>query len=310
MINSSIKDSLKFASIDIGSNAMRLLFCRVIEDKDSTKFIKESLFRMPLRLGHDAFTDGVISEENSMKLIDTIRAFQLMIKAYDPIAFRSCATAALRTALNGKKLVDEINAKVNVDLEIISGNEEARIIMANHIEDHLDPKKNYLYVDVGGGSTEISFISNRQKVSSKSFPIGSVRLLENQVTENDWADMEKWINKNMSKHKGQFKAIGSGGNINKIFSMSQLNRKSEIDISTIQSVLDKIKPLSVQNRIIQLGLRPDRADVILHAGKIYESIMRWSNSNEMIVPQSGLPDGIIHELYNTYKNKDIAIGNE
>ena len=305
MIHNSIKDSLKFASIDIGSNAMRLLFCRVIEDNTATTYIKESLIRMPLRLGQDAFTIGAISEDNSKKLIDTVHAFYLMIRAYDPISFRSCATAALRTASNGKTIVDSINSKVEVDLEIISGEEEARIIMANHIDQHLDQQKNYIYIDVGGGSTEISFIFNRKKVSSKSFPIGSVRLLENQVTDDDWQEMKRWILKNKANFKGNVKGIGSGGNINKIFSMSQLEKNSEIDISTIQNVLSGISPLSIQKRITELGLRPDRADVILHAGKIYESIMRWSQCKEMIVPQSGLPDGIIHELYDSYINTKI-----
>ena len=305
MIHHTRKDSLRFASIDIGSNAMRLLFCRVIESDGSPTFVKESLIRMPLRLGKDAFTIGAISVKNSKKLIDTIHAFYLMIRAYEPVSFRSCATAALRTASNGKKLVDTINSKVDVGLEIISGEEEARIIMANHIDQHLNQEKNYIYIDVGGGSTEVSFIYKRQKVSSKSFSIGSVRLLEDQVTNNEWDELKRWVLKNKAKFKGEIKAIGSGGNINKIFSMSQLKKNSEIDISTIQNVLSDISPLSIPKRITELGLRPDRADVILHAGKIYESIMRWSQCKEMIVPQSGLPDGIIHELYDSYINTKI-----
>ena len=155
MVQNQLSDSLKFASIDIGSNAMRLLFCRVLENS-STAFIKESLIRMPLRLGEDAFTLGKISDENTQNLKNTIHAFYLMIQAYDPISFKSCATSALRTASNGQAIVDEINKIVNVNLQIISGKEEARIIMANHIEQHLDPKKHYVYIDVGGGSTEIS----------------------------------------------------------------------------------------------------------------------------------------------------------
>ena len=305
MIHHTRKDSLRFASIDIGSNAMRLLFCRVIESDGSPTFVKESLIRMPLRLGKDAFTIGAISVKNSKKLIDTIRAFYLMIRAYEPVSFRSCATAALRTASNGKKLVDTINSKVDVGLEIISGEEEARIIMANHIDQHLNQEKNYIYIDVGGGSTEVSFIYKRQKVSSKSFSIGSVRLLEDQVTNNEWDELKRWVLKNKAKFKGEIKAIGSGGNINKIFSMSQLKKKSEIDISTIQNVLSDISPLSIQKRITKLGLRPDRADVILHGGKIYESIMKWSECKKMIVPLSGLPDGIIHELYDYYTNTKI-----
>ena len=297
MIHNSIKDNLKFASIDIGSNAMRLLFCRVIEDNTATTYIKESLIRMPLRLGKDAFTIGVISEDNSKKLIDTIHAFYLMIRAYDPISFRSCATAALRTASNGKTIVDLINNEIDVDLEIISGEEEARIIMANHIDQHLDQEKNYIYIDVGGGSTEISFIFNRQKVSSKSFPIGSVRLLENQVTDDDWQEMKRWILKNKANFKGTVKGIGSGGNINKIFSMSQLKKKSEIDISTIQNVLSDISPLSIQKRITELGLRPDRADVIVPALDIYIRILNNFKASSIFVPRIGLSDGMIYQMF-------------
>ena len=210
MIHHTRKDSLRFASIDIGSNAMRLLFCRVIESDGSPTFVKESLIRMPLRLGKDAFTIGAISVKNSKKLIDTIHAFYLMIRAYEPVSFRSCATAALRTASNGKKLVDTINSKVDVGLEIISGEEEARIIMANHIDQHLNQEKNYIYIDVGGGSTAVSFIYKRQKVSSKSFSIGSVRLLEDQVTNNEWDELKRWVLKNKAKSlEEEFKDFSS-----------------------------------------------------------------------------------------------------
>jgi len=291
--------SLKFASIDIGSNAMRLLFCRVIEEP-STAYIKESLIRMPLRLGEDAFVLGKLTDDSIQKLIKTIHAFYLMIQAYDPISFKSCATAALRTASNGQEIVDEINEIVNVNLEIISGKEEARIIMANHIEQHLSPDKDYVYIDVGGGSTEISFIANRQKTYSKSFPIGSVRILRDQVKNLDWKQMKNWIIDNRKKIDGPLQAIGSGGNINKIFSMSTINNNNEIDIIEIRDVLNIIAPLNIKERIVQLGLRPDRADVIMHAGKIYDSVMEWSGCEKMIVPQSGLPDGIIHDLYEKY----------
>ena len=296
MVQNQLSDSLKFASIDIGSNAMRLLFCRVLENS-STAFIKESLIRMPLRLGEDAFTLGKISDENTQKLKNTIHAFYLMIQAYDPISFKSCATSALRTASNGQAIVDEINEIVNVNLQIISGKEEARIIMANHIEQHLDPKKHYVYIDVGGGSTEISFIVNREKALSKSFPIGSVRILKDQVSTSDWEKMQSWFVEQRNQFDGPTKSIGSGGNINKIFSMIEDKKKNEINIDSIREVLNTIKPLSLKQRIVELGLRPDRADVIMHAGKIYERIMDWSQCEKMIVPNSGLPDGIIHELY-------------
>lgn len=299
MDQAPLSDSLKFASIDIGSNAMRLLFCRVIKNT-STTFIKESLIRMPLRLGEDAFTIGKISKENEDRLKDTIHAFHLMIKAYEPISFKACATAALRTASNGKEIVDRINRLYDVGLEIISGKEEAQIIMSNHIEQHLNPNKHYVYIDVGGGSTEISFIMNREKTSSRSFPIGSVRILKGQVDEGDWQEMKEWITEKRKEIDGPVKSIGSGGNINKIFSMADQKKKNEINIKTIIEVLNQLEPLDVKHRIVELGLRPDRADVITHAGKIYISAMKWSKCESMIVPHSGLPDGIIHELYEDY----------
>ncbi len=299
MAHTPLEDSLKFASIDIGSNAMRLLFSRVVQNSSVT-FVKESLIRMPLRLGEDAFTDGYISDYNIKRLKNTVHAFHLMIKAYEPISFKACATAALRTASNGRDIVNQINDQYDVGLEIISGKEEARIIMSNHIERHLNPNKHYVYIDVGGGSTEISFIMNNEKTSSKSFPIGSVRILKNQVISNDWNEMQQWITQKKSQIDGPIQSIGTGGNINKIFSMSDTKKNNEIDVNTIKQVLDQLKPLDVKHRIIELGLRPDRADVITHAGKIYLSAMEWSECSSMIVPHSGLPDGIIHELYEDY----------
>ena len=301
MKDTLIKENLKFASIDVGSNAIRLLFCRVLRSDNTVKFIKESLIRIPLRLGEDAFSLGEISAINTEKLIKAIRAFDLMINVYEPINFRSCATAALRSAKNGQEIADRINSQVPVNLEIISGAEEARIIMSNHIESHLSIDHRYLYIDVGGGSTEISFIYNMEKAASKSFLIGSVRLLKNQVESSEWKKMQSWIVKNREKISGPIKSIGSGGNINKIFSMAELKEGNEIDIKTIENILDRIEPYSIHDRIAILGLRPDRADVISHAGKIYRSIMHWAKVEKMIVPQSGLPDGIIHELYEKFK---------
>ena len=296
-----VDNGIKFASIDIGSNAIRLLFCRVINDyNNQPTFTKEALFRMPLRLGEDAFSIGKISKKNKSKLFNTIKAYKLMINAYEPASFKSCATAALRTAKNGKEIVKEINAKIGLNIEIISGKEEAEIIMSNHIEKHLNQNKHYVYIDVGGGSTEISFISNLKKSYSKSFPIGSVRLLNNMINKNEWPIMKNWILNKRKEINGEIIAIGSGGNINKIFSMSKETEKKEISIDTIIDIINKIKPYSINERITKLGMRPDRADVIDHAGKIYISAMRWIRSSKIIVPQSGLPDGIIHKIFNEY----------
>lgn len=300
-----METGFKFAAIDIGSNAMRLLFCRVLQNSDSTKFIKESLIRMPLRLGEDAFTLGKISKDNSEKLVKTIQAFRLMIDAYDPISYKACATSALRTAKNGQDLVDQINLATNLNLEIISGEKEAKIIMSNHIENHLNPERDYLYIDVGGGSTEVSFIVKRVKAISRSFPIGSVRLLKDQVTPLNWQKMESWVKDQRTEVSGLIKAIGSGGNINKIFSMSEIRNNNEIEFNRIKDIIDMVQPYSIHDRITELELRPDRADVITHAGKIYLSIMEWAKVDKMIVPQSGFPDGIVHELYEEYNSKKV-----
>ena len=300
-----METGFKFAAIDIGSNAMRLLFCRVLQNSNSTKFIKESLIRMPLRLGEDAFTLGKISKDNSEKLVKTIQAFRLMIDAYDPISYKACATSALRTAKNGQNLVDQINLATNLNLKIISGEKEAKIIMSNHIENHLNPERDYLYIDVGGGSTEVSFIVKRVKAISRSFPIGSVRLLKDQVTSLNWHEMESWVKDQRPKVSGSIKAIGSGGNINKIFSMSEIRNNNEIKFNRIKDIIDMVQPYSIHDRITELELRPDRADVITHAGKIYLSIMEWAKVDKMVVPQSGLPDGIVHELYEEYNSNKV-----
>jgi exopolyphosphatase/guanosine-5'-triphosphate,3'-diphosphate pyrophosphatase len=300
-----METGFKFAAIDIGSNAMRLLFCRVLQNSDSTKFIKESLIRMPLRLGEDAFTLGKISKDNSEKLVKTIQAFRLMIDAYDPISYKACATSALRTAKNGQSLVDQINLATNLNLKIISGEKEAKIIMSNHIENHLNPERDYLYIDVGGGSTEVSFIVKRVKAISRSFPIGSVRLLKDQVTSLNWQEMESWVKDQRPKVSGSIKAIGSGGNINKIFSISEIRNNNEIKFNRIKDIIDMVQPYSIHDRITELELRPDRADVITHAGKIYLSIMEWAKVDKMVVPQSGLPDGIVHELYEEYNSNKV-----
>jgi len=296
-----MEKSIKFASIDIGSNAMRLLFCRVIKDKKNRHtFSKEALFRMPLRLGEDAFSLGFITDKNIVKLQKTLSAFKLLVDAYDPIIYRSCATAALRNADNGHSIIEKINESMNLNIEIISGEEEAKIIMSNHIEKHLDQSKNYVYIDVGGGSTEISFITKLKKIKSKSFPIGSVRLLKNTITDNDWSKMKEWIINNKKDIENEIIGIGSGGNINKIFSLSQKKKGEAISINTIYNIIEKIKPLSFENRMTKMGMRPDRADVIDHAGSIYLFIMKYLRIEKMIVPESGLPDGIVRELYKNY----------
>ena len=188
-----MQEGLRFAAIDVGSNAMRLFFCRVLENGDGPTFIKESMIRMPLRLGHDAFTENRISDETCNKFVNTMYGFNSLIKAYDPISFKACATEAMRQAKNGLDLVDRVKKETGINLNIITGKEEANIIISTHIDRYLRTDEHCLYVDVGGGSTELTIIKNKETLFSKSFSIGSVRLLENQVTKEDWRKMKEWI---------------------------------------------------------------------------------------------------------------------
>ncbi len=258
---------------------------------------------MPLRLGHDAFTTGTISNDTCDRFVDTMHGFKALVRAYDPITFKACATSAMRQAKNGMELVGRVKNETGIDLNIISGKEEARIIIATHIDRHLKPQQHCLYVDVGGGSTELTLINDKKALASKSFPIGSVRLLEKQVTKADWAGMEEWI-VNKTANINNIQSIGSGGNINKILTLLLKTKGNSVTISEIESTIRKIEPYSIHDRIVKLNLRPDRADVIVHAGKIYSRCMQWSGAKKMIVPQVGLPDGIVSQLYSDYKLKN------
>lgn len=296
---------LRFSAIDIGSNAMRLLFTRVIENANQNPFfIKESLIRMPLRLGHDAFTVGEISKTNSVKFLNTLLGFKNLIEAYGPLSYRACATAAMRNAKNGLELVRRVKETSGIELDIISGQEEASMILSRNIDQYLKTKKEYIHIDVGGGSTELTIISDGKKQNSKSFSIGSVRLLDDRVEKLDWELMREWIIKN-TKSLGPFKAIGSGGNINKIASMLGSYKGESVDYIDIKHLMKKIDAKNIEDRITVLGLRPDRADVIIHASKIYLNCMEWAGAKKIIVPQSGLADGIVGQLYDNYKSSNV-----
>ena len=267
-----MQEGLRFAAIDVGSNAMRLFFCRVLENGDGPTFIKESMIRMPLRLGHDAFTESIISNETCDKFVNTMHGFGSLIKAYDPISFKACATEAMRQATNGLDLVNRVKEDTSINLNIITGKEEADIIISTHIDRYVQTDQHCLYVDVGGGSTELTIIKNKKTLFSKSFSIGSVRLLEEQVTADDWSMMKEWIVDKTSTITN-IQSIGSGGNINKILTLLEKSKGKSVTVQEIKSIINKIKPFSFHDRIVKLGLRPDRADVIVHAGKIYSKCM-------------------------------------
>lgn len=294
---------MKFAAIDTGSNAVRLLLSRVIENGSQPLFKKESLIRIPIRLGEDSFIQKKISAEKTNNLIKTMIGFKNLIEAYEAVDYIACATSAMREAENGNEIVEKIKKESGINLEIINGKREAEIINSNHIEKKLDQDSSYLYIDVGGGSTELTLFSKNESVTSKSFDIGTVRLLENLVPKTSWKDMKNWIKETSVEFQPLF-GIGSGGNINKIFRLSMKSEKKPLTYKNIKKISDYLRSFTLEQRVKVLNLRPDRADVILPAAQIYMSVMKWGKIKQMFVPQIGLADGLIHILYEKHKENN------
>ena len=287
----------KYGAIDIGSNAIRLLIASIIEqDGEPVKFKKTSLVRVPIRLGADVFLNGSVSEENTRRVLDTMIAFRLLMKSHKVVMYKACATSAMREAKNGKSLSKLISKDARIDIDIIEGKEEAAIIAATDLNSYIKEDKTYLYVDVGGGSTEFTVIHLGKTVVSKSFKIGTVRLLNNMVTDKIWNELEMWIKIN-TKDYDMVDVIGSGGNINKIFKISGKAMGKPLTYFYLTSYYDKLRSYSYEERITELELNPDRADVIVPATKIYLSAMKWSGAKDMYVPKIGLSDGIIKSVY-------------
>jgi exopolyphosphatase/guanosine-5'-triphosphate,3'-diphosphate pyrophosphatase len=287
----------KYAAIDIGSNAMRLLITNIIEQKGKeVQFNKSALIRVPIRLGQDAFTVGEISDENIDRMIDAIHAFKLLMKVYKVEKFMACATSAMREAYNGKEVVEIIKKKTDIKIEIIDGKKEAAIIASSDLHHFIKTNENYLYVDVGGGSTEFSLFSNGKMLVSKSFKNGTVRMLNNMVNEVVWQEIEKWIKTN-TEGLENITMIGSGGNINKAFKLSGKTQDKPLTYKYLKSQFDHINALTYEQRISELGLNTDRADVIIPALSIYLSAMRWSGANHIYVPKIGLSDGVVKAMY-------------
>ena len=287
----------KFGAIDIGSNAVRLLISIVLEEEGKpTKFKKNSLVRVPIRLGADVFLDQRISETNVERLRDTILAFKLLMKSHKVEKYKACATSAMREAANGGEIAENIFNETNIRIDIIDGNEEASIIAATDINEYINKDRNYLYVDVGGGSTEFSFIHLGKKIAAQSFKIGTVRLLNNIVKDKTWSRLETWI-KVQTKNYEKIDVIGSGGNINKIFKISGKAIGKPLSYFYLSSYYKKLQSYSYEERISLLDLNQDRADVIIPATRIYLSAMKWSGAKHIYVPKIGLSDGIIKSMY-------------
>lgn len=288
----------KYGAIDIGSNAMRLLIANVVEeDGKDPQFNKSSLIRVPIRLGQDVFTTGQISEENISRMVDAMNGFRLLMKVYGVEHYKACATSAMRESTNGKQVAKIIQDQSNIKIDIIEGKDEAQIIASTDLNSFINKDKNYLYIDVGGGSTEFSFFVKGEIFESKSFKIGTVRLLNEIVAEEVWHEIEFWIKTNSQKFEGEIILIGSGGNINKIFKLSGKPQSKPLSLGYLTKEYNKLTSLTYEERIYQLGLNTDRADVIIHALKIYKNAMKWSGAKQIFVPKIGLSDGIVKALY-------------
>lgn len=286
---------LRYAAIDIGSNAVRLLIADISKKEKGYGFKKNTLVRVPLRLGDDAFLDHKISLKKIDDLVKTMVSFKNLMDVYKVTHYLACATSAMREAENGAEIIKLIKEKANLDLEIIEGKREANIIYANHIEENLDVKKSYLYIDVGGGSTEISVFVNQRLVASKSFNIGTIRILDNQDKSETWQEMKEWIRKHTKEIKN-LAGIGTGGNINKLFRMSETKEDQPLSFLKLKKMYVELSSYSLKERIAVLKLNPDRADVIIPACEIYITLMRWAAIKEIYVPKVGMVDGMINLL--------------
>ncbi len=286
-----------FAAIDIGSNAIRLLIEESsVQSKDDYYFKKISLTRIPLRLGKDVFSEGYVSERTNKKLIQAFKAFKLLMKINEVDFYRACATSAMREADNGKEICKSIYKNTGIDLEIISGKEEAKLIFSNFHMSSIDLSKNYVFIDVGGGSTELSLIENNIKTSSKSFRIGSVRYLNDSETDQVKIQMKSWLKQNYSK-KEEITAIGTGGSINKLYNLSKHNFGKPMTYNSLSEILNYLSTYSYEDRVRVLKLKPDRADVIIPSGDIYKMVMQYTGANQILVPKVGLSDGIVYNLF-------------
>lgn len=291
----------------MGSNAVRLLLTNVIEDEKRTSFRKSSLIRMPIRLGEDSFSTGRISEARIEKLTKTMIAFRHLMEVEDVVAYRACATSAMREASNGAEIAQRVKRDSGIEIEIIDGKTEAEIIYSNQIVEMMDDSSPYLYVDVGGGSTELTLFADRKRVDSQSFDIGTIRMLNKKVAKDAFARMKSWL-KDLDFKKREVKLIGSGGNINKLFKISAKKENQPLYYDELEELYKFIDYYTVEERIKILGMNPDRADVIIPAAELYLKIMKWVNARQIIVPTIGVSDGLVRRLYQEYRRQQrIAI---
>lgn len=293
---------MKLAAIDIGSNAARLLITEVIADNGKPQFNKLNLIRVPLRLGFDVFENGEISKQKRGMILQTMKAFGHLIKAYDVQHVKACATSAMRDASNSDDIIRKVKLEAGIEINVITGDQEASFIYENHIAENLDKLHSYLYIDVGGGSTELTFFSEGKLKYKESFNIGTIRLLKGQVNDKVWDEMKDHLKQN-TKSSLPMIAIGSGGNINKVFSLSKKKEGKPLSLDLLKDYYKEFSAVTLEQRIKLYKLREDRADVIVPALQIYINVMRWADMDEIYVPKIGLADGLIQSLYAQIKNQ-------
>jgi exopolyphosphatase / guanosine-5'-triphosphate,3'-diphosphate pyrophosphatase len=294
---------LKLAAIDIGSNAIRFQVSTVLDNSPTLLFKKLEYVRFPLRLGHDVFSTGRISSKSIEKFKKLMNAFKLLVELYEVDDYMFCATSAMRESENGPELVDDIRDNLGITINIIDGNREAELI--NRAISSYLTEKTYLHIDVGGGSTELNLYTGGKKIKTRSFKIGSVRVLEHNDSPVMWEDMERWVKENIKKSYGKVTAVGTGGNISKIFELARQKPGKTVSIKKVKEIRTMIESYSIEQRIYQLQMNPDRADVIVPAADIYTKVMEWAHASSILVPEVGLKDGIMLYLYdqNTQQKK-------
>lgn len=295
---------MKFAAIDIGSNAIRFQVSSILDNKKRILLKKLEYIRFPLRLGHDVFATGRISDNSIARFKKLMHAYKLLLELYEVDDCMFCATSAMRESENGKKLVDDVKNEFGIDIQIIDGDLEAELVnkaIGSYLTDDT-----YLHIDVGGGSTELNLFTKGKKISTKSFKIGSVRILENQDQPQIWAEMENWVKQNVKKEYGKVTAVGTGGNISKIFELAALKPHRLMSLKKIQETKTMIESHSIEDRIYKLQMNPDRADVIVPASDIYTRVMEWSQAKYILVPEVGLKDGMLLHLFEKHINKKAS----
>jgi exopolyphosphatase/guanosine-5'-triphosphate,3'-diphosphate pyrophosphatase len=295
-----------FAAIDIGSNAARLLFANVFHTKGKIKAEKATLVRIPIRLGLDVFKENRITPEREKYLIETLKAFQLLIGVYQPVDFTACATAAIREADNKDEILEKAYRETGISLKVINGLEEAKIISKYNDVSSLLKHPLTIYIDVGGGSTEITQVEGSRFIRSESFKIGTIRAMHDSIDRAEWKRMKHWL-KELRSYKSKINCIGSGGNINKLVKLYGSKTDRDIDFTTLVDAYDHLRSYTVDQRMKKFGFRPDRADVIVPAAKIYAKAMEWAGINHIIAPKIGLADGLVSDLYRKRVIKETPV---